>query len=166
VRIERSIVGADPVLGYVIAVGSQWTLLSAFSAGSPNGWILLRIADVTSVDVASEGRFVRRGLEFQRSWPARAPDTELSLSGDVRALIESAAEYFPLVTLYVENQHPGSFVVGRPIRWTLDRVGWQELSPDAAWESELTMYELAQITRVDVGGQYATALARIADLRG
>lgn len=146
-------------------VGSQWVLIGVISDGSPNGWVAVLVDDIASVDSEPGGRFVRRALEHQQSWPAQGPLVPLVLSEGARALIVSAASYFPLVTLYVEREDPFHCFVGRPHDWTENSLSWQEMDLAATWSPELCEWNPGTITRVDFGGQYETALARVAELR-
>jgi hypothetical protein len=166
VRIDRAIEGTEALAGYVVGLGSHWVLLSVFDGGSPNGWSAVRLADVCAVGAASEGRFVRRVLETQESWPSGAPATEIQLSDGLKELVESATHYFSLVSIFLESEHAVNFFIGRPIRWTPTRLDWQELGRDASWDQETSSYEQAAISRVDIGSRYATALSRISELRG
>lgn len=166
VRLHRSIEGADDVVGHIVLLGASWVLLSVLSDGCANGWVALPIAAVHGVDAAPGGRFVRRGLEHRRSWPAQAPRTRLNLSEGTDALIVSAASYFPLITLYAEHEDPYHCFIGRPISWSPERLRWQEMDLAAVWSEEPCEWELDAITRVDFGGRYEAALARVAELRG
>lgn len=166
VQIERSIAGADRITGHVVSVGSDWVLVSVYDNGAADGWVSLRTADLTSVSSAPGGQFVRRGLEFRRHWPARAPGTPLSLSAGPLALILSASSAYPVVTLFAEGEDPYHFFVGRPVSWTTEWLLWQEMNLAADWEEEPVEWDLSRVTRVDVGGRYQAALARVAQLRG
>jgi hypothetical protein len=166
VRIQRRIDDADDVTGFVVALGTHWVLLNVVSQGSPNGWVALPVADVEAVAHAAGGRFVRRGLESQSYRAAVAPEAALNLSGSVAALLVSAASSFPLVTFYTERRDPHSCVIGRPVRWGDDDFCWQELDENAVWRLLPTSWVADDVTRMDIGGQYETALSRVADLRG
>jgi len=166
VQIDRSIPGADQVLGYVVGVGSRWVVVSVISEGAPNGWVALLVDDIVAVGLAPGGRFVRRGLEFHHAWPAALPACALALTDDVQALIRSAAPTFPVMTIYVERQDPVRIVIGRPTGWAHDQVQWQEMNLEAAWEETATTWQRSLITRLDLGGQYESALSRVSDLRG
>jgi len=166
IHISRDIEGCDDVVGYVVVLGAHWVVLSVLSDGCPNGWVVLSIADIISIQAAPGGRFVRRGLEHRRSWPSEAPRTRLCLSDGTDALIVSAASYFPLITVYTERQDPFHCFIGRPLSWTPERMMWQEMDRAAAWSAEPCDWDLTLITRVDFGGRYEAALARVAELRG
>ena len=166
VRIQRRIPGADDVVGHVVLVGATWVLIGVLNEGCPNGWVAVQADDIASAESEPGGRFVRRGLEHQRCWPADAPRAPLVLSEGARSLIVSAASYFPLVTLYVEREDPFHCFIGRPVTWTENYLSWQEMDLAATWSDEPCEWDLSTITRVDFGGQYETALARVAELRG
>lgn len=166
VRLHRSIEGADEIMGYVVGLGSEWVVVSVFSDGSANGWTTLPLQDVVAVSSAPGGRFVRRGLESRRAWPSSAPPASLALSHGPDALIVSAASCFPLVTLYDEREDPFHCFIGRPVSWNPYRLLWQEMNRAAAWEEDPCAWDLSSITRIDIGGRYETALARVAQLRG
>lgn len=166
VRVVRAIDGADALTGYVVSVGEVWALLKVFDAGYADGWAAVMLDDIEMVEAITAGRFVRRGLEAQNAWPARPPAVQLDLSGGARGLVLSACEYFSLITLHSEREHPGTFEIGRPVCWPPGRLEWQQLNRDAGWDEQLTSYDHSSITRLDVGGRYATALSRVAELRG
>ncbi|MET1008000.1 MAG: hypothetical protein ABWX96_20785 [Propionibacteriaceae bacterium] len=165
-QIDRSITGSDRVTGHVVAVGPVWALLSVISEGAPNGWVALRVGDIVAVEEAPGARFVQRGLESLAAWPAVAPRAQLALSGTVCELVFSAAAAFPVLTLYVEHQDPARIVIGRPVGRAGEQLDWQEMTVEAAWAEIPTSLDSAQITRLDLGGQYEKALNRVSDLRG
>jgi len=165
VRIKRSIAASEVITGYVVALGPHWLLLSVSDGASPNGWVALRTKDVTTVEPADGARFMRRGLEWQHSWPPAVPTSSLSVSGGTRALLGSVAASFPVVTMYRERLSGGSCLVGRPGLFSAREVEWQELSPDAVWQRYVTVCRSSTVTRIDFGGQYELALAHVTELR-
>lgn len=163
--VTRSIEHTEPVTGYVVQVGPEWVLLSVFETSLANGYVALRIGDLDTIEIAPEGRFVRRGLESRQAWPPGAPVPPLVVSEGVRTLLDSAHDRFGLAALFTERQGRTDFTLGRPVRWTVLGLEWRELGRDASWAEDAHLYEPSTITRLDVGGRYATALARVADLR-
>lgn len=166
VTVERAMDGADQLAGYVVGLGSRWVLFSVFSGGAANGWVAVRVSDIVAVSLAPGSEFLRLGLEYRRAWPAASPRAPLALSQDARALITSASSTFPLVTLYAEGEDPHSCSIGRPLNWADDRLLFHEMNASADWEEEPSEWQFSVISRVDVGGRYETALARVARLRG
>ena len=163
VTITRSIEGADPVTGYVVAVGTQWVLVSVLDAGETNGWTAVARSDIHLVETAVGASFVRRGLEHRRNWPPASP-AGLELSG-IAVLLASAAAAFPLLTFYAERVDPARCHIGHPSGLTPEQLEWQELTPAARWADHVTLWPLSAITRIDLGGQYERALAHASYLR-
>jgi hypothetical protein len=165
VCVVRSIDHADPVLGHVVGHGPRWVLVAVVVDGSANGWVALRLHDIVGIETADGGRFIRRGLEFQGSWPPQAPVDDVRLSGGTRALVESVAASFCLLTAYQERVDPVMMHVGRPSSFSPDLLKWQGMSPETRWETEVTVLRAAEVTRVDFGGRYESALTHAANLR-
>ena len=165
VRIERSIELADTLVGHVVSQGLRWALISVLADGRANGWVALRVHDIERIEVADGGRFIRRGLEFEGSWPPPRPAADVRLSGGTRALVESVAASFCLLTAYQERIDPVTMHVGRPSSFSADALVWQAMDPAACWDPDVTVLRSAQVTRLDFGGQYESALTHAADLR-
>ena len=163
VRLRRQ-KGADRLEGYVVAIGSTWVVLNVATAGEPNGWAVVRLADIRDGWKARGKRFLRRAFELANAWPPVAPADQLAIDGGVRKLIESAAAAFPLVTIFVEDDDPDICFIGKPVGWTPKKVIWRNLDLDAAWETHEPRYKLTDITRIDIGGRYETLLAHVGDL--
>lgn len=49
VRVVRSITKATRVQGFVVGVGPKWVCLFQSVDGHPDGWVWVRLADVTDV---------------------------------------------------------------------------------------------------------------------
>lgn len=165
-EVTRSIDRTEAVAGYVVQVSAEWLLLSVFEAGLANGYLALRIGDLDSIEIAAEGRFVRRGLESRQAWPPKPPTPLMDVSSGVRGLVDSAIDHFGLAALFTERHGTIDFTLGRPVSWTAVGLQWRELGRDAIWAEDAQLYDPSTITRIDLGGRYATALARVADLRG
>lgn len=166
VHLTRTIDHTEPLTGYIVEVGTDWLVMSVFEAGLADGWLAVEVADVEALEVAPEGRFVRRGLEARHGWPPEAPRPPLSTSEGIHGLLDSAHRSFAVAAIYTERRQPAMFTLGRPVGWTAEGLEWQELARDATWAEDTQLYPASVITRVHVGGRYATALARVADLRG
>lgn len=162
VALPRSLKRADLVEGYVVAIGTRWVVLATMGDGGPDGWSLVRCADVRGVWEARGKRFTRRVFELEGCWPPAAPVAPLALDGTVQELIESAAAAFPLVAVYVEDEY--ACQIGRPVRWTSKWMYWRDLDTDAEWVPALHRYRQSDIIRVDLGGHYEASLARVAGL--
>lgn len=165
VQVARALPGADAIEGYVVQLGPEWVVLSVLREGAPDGWTALRTGDVRTVEPAPSGPFVQRGLQHRKSWPPQAPRPELMLEGGARGVLASVSAGFSLFLLYREQDDPDACVVGRPVGLTPARFEWLGLNPSGAWDVEPESWELSTVTRIDLGSQYALALARAAELR-
>jgi hypothetical protein len=165
VRVTRSLPESDGSVGHVVSSGPRWVLLSVLAAGAPDGWVALRTGDIDTVESAPGGRFVQRGLEFQHSWPPRAPVNTIPTEAGSRPLLAAAAAAFPLVTVYLENEDPVACLVGRPVGYGQGFLEWQQLSTGGAWEPPSRVARLAAVTRIEFGGQYHRALHHVSYLR-
>ncbi len=116
VQLPQKLKRADLVEGYVVAIGTRWVVLAITTNGGPDGWSVVRRADIRGVWEAGGERFTRRIYELDGCWPPVPPEVPLSLDGTVQELIESAAAAFPLVVMYVDDENYSQ--IGRPVRWT------------------------------------------------
>jgi hypothetical protein len=155
VRLRRRQKGAHRLEGYVVNVAT---------AGEPNGWAVVRLADIRDGWEAHGERFLRRAFELAHAWPPATPDHALALDGGARELIESAASAFQLVTILIEDDDPDICFIGRPIRWTPKKVMKRNLDLDAEWEVYEVGCRLADITRIDMGGRCERLLARVGEV--
>jgi hypothetical protein len=78
------------------------------------------------------------------------------------ALLRSASFAFPLVTIHRESADPDVCHIGRVVSVTDKALTLHEVTPGATWDDGMSVYKLREITRVDVGGGYEEALARVA----
>lgn len=89
-------------------------------------------------------------------WPPTTPEVVLD---DTAGLVRTAALAWPLVTLHFELDNPDVCYLGRPAGFTARSVRWRDISPQAEWDDEVALRQLARVTRVDFGGRYEDALA-------
>jgi hypothetical protein len=162
VALPRSLKRADLVEGYVVAIGTRWVVLATMADGGPDGWSVVRRADIRGVWEGRGERFARRLLELEGCWPPTPPAAPLALDGTAQELIESVAAAFPLVVIYVDDEY--ACQIGRPVRWTSKWVYWLDLDTNAEWVPALHRYRQSDIIRVDLGGHYEASLARVAGL--
>lgn len=162
VQLPRKLRRADLVEGYVVAIGTRWVVLAITTNGGPDGWSVVRRADIRGVWEAGGERFTRRIYELDGCWPPAPPEVPLALDGTVQELIESAAAAFPLVVMYVDDENYSQ--IGRPVRWTSKWLYWRDLDRNAEWMPTLHRYRQSDILRLDLGGHYESSLARVAEL--
>lgn len=162
VELPRKLKRADLVEGYVVAIGTRWVVLAITTNGGPDGWSVVGCADIRGVWEGRGERFTRRLYELEGCWPPAPSTAPLALDGIVHEVIESAAAVFPLVVMYVDDEHYSQ--IGRPIRWTAKWVYWRDLDRNAEWVRTLHRYRQSNILCIDIGGHYKASLARGAAL--
>lgn len=160
VRVSRAIRGSDDIDGFVIAHSRAWVLLAVVDSRIDlDGYAALRIQDIAKVTRrGGEDSFVVKALLARRQWPPRVVD--INLEG-LPALIASAAEMAPLVTLHLEAMDPDVCYIGRPVKLTHKRVHLLDITPSAQWRDRPRKWHLADVTRVEIGGRYEQALALV-----
>jgi hypothetical protein len=159
VRIERF---GDRVTltGFVVGVGGAWLLLHLVGDGvALDGWTAVPLTDVADVTlVGDEESFAERALRLRGETPEALPDIAL---GETRSLIASAQALFPLVTLHLERNDDICYI-GRVEDVDEAGVVLRLLSPAASWE-ESERFPYGEISRIEFGTAYDTALADVAD---
>jgi hypothetical protein len=160
VRVERSI---EPgrTDGFVVGVGKDWFVLQAFEAGahSSAGYMAFRSKDVSLLTVpAPNQQFAAKALRL-RGLRRQVPKG-LKV-GSLPALMRSANGVEPVVTIHLEALAPETCYIGRVATVAKREVELHEITPGAKWKRTTTVFLLADITRVDFGGPYEDALARI-----
>jgi hypothetical protein len=76
----------------------------------------------------------------------------------VEELLLSANKAFPLITIHRERIKPESCWIGKVEKVERGRVTLMEIGPDAKWDEKPSTYKLSEITCVEFGGEYETAL--------
>jgi hypothetical protein len=80
-------------------------------------------------------------------------------------LLPTASALFPLVTIHREVVDPDVVHIG-VVKDIADGIlTLREIDPNARWARKLGRHKISQITRVDFGGRYEDALARVGKVR-
>jgi hypothetical protein len=141
----------------------EWLLLHRVDPDALvlNGYSAVRIADLRHVaqlaDV-NEG-FMVRALRARKIRPK--PRVRVSLQS-TRALLETSARSFTLIAIHEEKKDIEVCWIGRPAGFPGSSVELREVSPAGRWCERPSRYQLRSITRIDFGGAYEGALARVA----
>jgi hypothetical protein len=129
---------------------------------SLNGYVAVRLADVSRVIPDRSEAFVRRALELQGEWPPGPPPGDVDLA-TTRGLVDLFAALHPLVTVHAERQDPDICRIGVPYQVERGRLGLIEVTPQATWDAERPgVHRLRRITRLDTGQRYERALWSVA----
>ena len=159
-RITRK-VEAGFADGYVVASAGRWVALLVIGDGIfYSGFQVFRVQDIATISVPSPRASFYQAV-LRKRCPKRPRLPQISIES-TQALLASAGNRFPLVTIHREIADPNVCNVGKVVGVTGRAVSLLEVTPDATWEEEVTQYRLTEITRVDFGGPYEEALALVA----
>jgi hypothetical protein len=144
------------IRGYVLDVGPKFFVLGLVNDRLwLDGYECFRVRDIRQVRPDPYAAFAEAALRARDQERPRISPVSVE---DLEELLRSAGEAFPLVTLSKERIDPGVCSVGRVAEVTRTRVMLQEIGPDAIWEDFLSPHRLADVTRVNFGGSYESAL--------
>jgi hypothetical protein len=144
------------VRGYVLDVGPRFFLLA--SVGDEvrfDGFSCYRIADVKNLKRDPYAGFAEAAL---KKFGERVPKKPRVSVASTEELLRSAADGFPLVTIYRERVRPDVCWIGKLVEIDSDRFSLLEIGPDAKWDRKPTSYKLRDLTVIEFGGAYETAL--------
>jgi hypothetical protein len=144
------------IRGYVLDVGPEFFLLALVSDRIWfDGFEYFRIRDVKHVEPDPYARFAEVALKKRGE---RRPKNQRVSLVNVKDILLSAGEHFPLVTIHREQVDPNVCWIGRVRRVNEGRVTLLEIGPDAVWDDSPREYKLSEITRVNFAGDYENAL--------
>lgn|GEM_PF-799381 len=159
--VRKKLRKAQKIRGFVMSVGDQWVLLAQLEDGIYlDGWVALRIADITSVKVKrSEAKYVIRSIQAIGQWPPRLPPRPVDLD-EIASLLKSAQDCGPLLGLQCEAKDSIALVIGRPLRIQKGSISLLDIDPQGRWWRKPRTWEFEEITQVRIHGRYQVALAR------
>jgi hypothetical protein len=154
-RFERT-----PVRGYVLDVGPQFFLLLLVSDRIWfDGFECFRVADMRSVKADAHAAFVKAALRKRKARRPRKPPVSVR---SVPGMVQSAGRAFPLVAVHREEIDASVCWIGRVLKVRGGRVLLLEVDPAAKWRDRPTEFRLAELTRLNFGGDYEGALHLVA----
>jgi hypothetical protein len=153
VTVRRWIPRSDRVEGFVCARGPEWVALAIVDDRlRPDGWSLLRLADIQSVAIEPDSDCLEvRALKANGEWPPATPELDVASTSSI---IDSLASSQAAISLFSECRRPDVCWVGSPTLVDGRTVKLQELDLDARWSHKLRLLDLEDITRVEFGGGY------------
>ena len=146
--------------GYLLDVGPQFLLLLLVS--DPiwfDGFECFRVNDIRSVRPEPYSAFVESALRKRKARRPRKPSISLR---SVTAMVQSAGRAFPLVAVHREEIDPSVCWIGRVLKVSRGRASILEVAPGARWRDRMTEFRLAELTRLNFGGDYEGALNLVA----
>jgi len=144
------------IRGYVMDVGPRFFLLALVGDRIRfDGFECFRCGDVRNLRPDLYAAFVETALRKRRELRPKKPRVSVE---SIEELLLSACRAFPLVTIHRERVDPGVCWIGRVQGIDRGRLSLLEIGPDAKWEDSPEEYRVAEITRVNFGGDYENAL--------
>lgn len=143
------------VRGYAVGIGPDFLMLAEVSDHLRfNGFGCYSLAEVKNLQPAPYPAFVEAALE---KLGETQPDTPAVALNSVDDLVTTAGALFPVITVHTEAEvHIGAVVsLEGGVVWMRD------IGPDAAWDAQPKARRLDDLTRIDFGGAYETALALV-----
>jgi hypothetical protein len=121
-----------------------------------DGFQCFRLRDVRELRVPNpHADFVEKVLRLRGERTPKKPRVKLET---LESLLVTASRCFPLVTIHREVVDPHVCHIGRVEGIARGWVPLLEIDPSGVWDAEPIEYRLAEITRVDFGGDYEEAL--------
>lgn len=143
------------VRGYVVGIGPEFLMLCEVSDHLRfNGFGCYRLDGVKNLQPAPYPEFVEAALE---KLGQVQPDTPAVALNSIDDIVTTAGNLFPVITVYSEAEvHIGAVAsLEGGVVWLRD------IGPDAAWDPQPSARRLDDLTRIDFGGAYETALALV-----
>lgn len=158
VRLVRTVDDGEELEGYVVALGTDWVVLHRSVDLRLVGWVAVHLDSIRAVNRSRNPGVMDRALEF---WEQKPENPRLDPTSDI-ALLQSAGNAFPLVSLHEEDRYVGECAVGIPVRVTEKKVDLLDVSPAATWDDAPRRFPLKRLTRIEVGDDYLVALHHLA----
>ncbi len=161
VHVRRWIPDADRITGFVVRIEGKCVVLQMIANDmTPGGWCLLRLKDIQAVSTNPDPDcFAIRAFKARGVWPPTGPDLELD---GVVGAVTSAAAAKTMLAVYDEFYDPDVCWFGCVP--SLDESNLQLLEVDnrGHWDRKPRAFQLAAITRLDIGSGYHEALSLVA----
>lgn len=164
VRVERDQKWwAADVSGFVVSVGDRWVVLQTLvDVVYFDGYDIIRIADITTVDDDREGGYIERAIAAlgRPQVDFRLPD-----SASTKDVLRAAADHVKFICVFLEAEPDYPLVIGHLKRLGDRKAEMQIINPRGVWATRAFRCRYKDITRVEFGGRYETALERFGDER-
>lgn len=164
VRLRSKHRKADPVDGFVVALGRRWAALALVDdASRPNGWDLVRLREVAALERRHNSSVVQQILTARDAWPLAAPE---GIAVDrARELTDALVARAELVSVHVEGFDAESLWLGLPISHRDGELEVHEINVRGRWSRRPTFFDVKAVTRYTLGNGYADSLALVAGVR-
>lgn len=164
VNLWRETLDPHRMTGYVVDLDSDFVVIHVRNDYILlDGYSVLRVKDITRVEEKPKFvDFYMEALKLRGYAPKRPVGIRLTC---IAAILESVNKHYPLVTIHREKIVKDVCSIGRIEKLTDKSLILQWLTPGAQWDGYSPRYKLKSITRIDFGGLYEDALARVARIQ-
>ncbi len=165
IRIERDIVDEGvKTTGYVVATAEEFFLLEVLDDRIyPDGFQCLRYEDVTLVEnPCPTAEFIEKALQLCGLNRPPVPNIDLS---SMASILKTMGACSSLISIHPEVSDPGVCFIGKFLEIEDGVLKLQAITTHGTWEDEIDEHDVADLTRVDIGGRYEDALLLVANSR-
>ena len=160
VTFDREADSSDRVVGFVEQIGDTWLVLRQITSLSPDGFCALPIGEIKNLRVRDSNCVFSRATAL---WPSESRlDMPPLDTASLDQLIRTAANHWRVATIYMEYEYPNDYFVGSIEHIDSDSVTVRVLDSDGIWMNDLRSWVLEDITFLEFGDRYATALFAVA----
>jgi len=160
IKVDRKPIDENPLEGFLLGQTKDLLLLNLVNTDVVclNGYSVIGRRDVRKLKIQRKDAFLVRALRLKNLSPSMPLGISIASWPD---LLESVTRKFPLFTIHQERLDSTVCYVGRLATKSNRTFGLKEIDPDARW-SRSRSYKFKDLTKVDFGGGYEAALARLA----
>lgn len=159
VEVYREPIDDQSLKGFLLARSSHLALIHLLNTAlvEMNGFTVVRNKDIRRIKRLNASSFMARALRLKGITPA--PLASISVD-DWPALLVSANNLFPIVTIHQEAIDNEVCYIGKMILMTDQSYSLKEIDPKARWIRS-RRYLFKNLTKVEFGGGYEDALFRL-----
>jgi len=160
VTVRRKRLDWDLTSGFVLAVLDEWVVLHDLDGVHLDEVVLLRLDLVTKVEPHQDDAYVRRAVE---GLGQPIETFECATDASVADLLTLVGQRTQLVGVHLESPAGDWINFGKIHRVGKRRVDLQFIGRDGVWVDFVDAWKLRDITRIEFGGRYISALERFGD---
>ena len=147
--------------GFVIALTNDWVVMHALDAAVYlDEIVMLRLQDISRVWFRDDDAYHHRAVTALGERVASF-DCEADLSAP--DLIKSASALASIIATHFEVLDGEPLSIGRPLTLRNKSFDMHYVGRDGIWSPHVERWKYRQVTRIEVGGRYLSALNRFAD---
>lgn len=161
VTIHRKDADFELTHGFVLAQSADWVVLHELEdTVYLDGFVLLRLDQVTKVTRGADTPYVRRAVD---ALGLSVHEFECAPDAGVRDLLLLATQRVELVGIRMEEWEGEPLFIGKVRRVGRKKLHLQFIGSDGVWVDSVDAWKLQDITRIEFGGRYVRALERFGD---